>query len=179
MTNNNLIKFLQENGETFKKVMDKDPNLSINLALFLDKNKVKKNMDEVEIGDYFITKSNRLNKVVAIGPIVDLEDDYDSISASGQIQVIIFHDCISNRLWSYSLDQSEANAPLSEGIMSDLSVHEYQVVNKNIKAGYKVDMPLSGSNPICKGWHKGAFLAKHGVNSFIYTAMQYGVSMED
>lgn len=175
-----FLQLFQENGEAFKKVMNKNPNLFINLALSSEEGRVKNKMDEVVLGDYFITRSNRLAKVVAIGPIVDLEDDCDSESVSGQIQIIVFRDCLSNRLWSYSLDQSEAKAPLSEGIMSDLSVHEYQVVNDNIKAGYEVDMPLSGSNPVCKGVpHNGTILAQTGKNLFKNIALQYGVCFEE
>lgn len=184
MTTKKYIKFVQENPETIRKVMESDPTLSVNLAIAFERGIVKKDMSKVKVGDYFITKSNRLSKVVAIGPIVELEGYYDEEEEvwhdSGHCQVIVFKDCLGNRLWSYSLTDSDSWIPTEGEISSGLSVHEYQVVDKSIKNGYLVDIPLSGSNPtkLSHLMSDGTFLAIVGKSIKRVHSEQYGVSME-
>lgn len=175
-------KFLRDNYDLIKNVGKDDKNLLTNLALYQERGRVKKEMSQIAIGDYFVTKSNRLNKVIAIGPVVKIEDVYyqdeEEELRSGEVQIIVFKDMLSNRLWSYSLDRDDSQLPV--GISTDLSVHEYQVVNDSINNGYKVDIPLAGSNPVNLSnlISDGVYLAKVGKTIKTVMREQYGESYE-
>lgn len=175
----NLLKIMQERPALISNLTDKDTNLSVSLGIASSQGKVKLDMYEVEIGDYFVTNSNRLSKVIAIGPVVRLEDDFDgegNVYISEYTQILVFKDCLSGRIWSYSL-AGDRQTYAAEGISSELSVREYQVVYEAICNGYEVDMPSSGSNPTYRYpiMCEGAFLAIHGLGRDKWIRSQYAV----
>lgn len=180
----NAIKFLRDNKLVIQKALDKDDNLSVSLMLANRRGLVKNNMDELELNDLFITKSNRVSKLVAIGPVVENEDAYDEDEEVWNqtdrfFQVLVFKDLLGNRLWSYSVADSCSWKP-TEGISSELSVHEYQVVRDSINRGYEVDIPLSGSNPtkLSHTISDAVYLAKVGKTIKTVVREQYGISKE-